>query len=65
MSTSGIESEVSNLNLNEKKVDPKPTESATAPVKEPKAPKPKKDAPILLKTAKVFTYLFQKLFLRS
>jgi len=45
MSTSGIESEVSNLSLNEKKAE-------TAPVKEPKAPKPKKEAPILLKTAK-------------
>lgn len=49
MSTTGLESEVSNLS-----VEAKP---APAAEKAQKAPKPKKDAPILLKCAKVFTSL--------
>lgn len=52
MSTTGLESEVSNLSMEANK-SPKPVEAASAP-KEPKqkAPKPKKEAAILLKTAK-------------
>lgn len=50
MSTSGIESEVSNLSLDQKQTGS--NEPTIDPVKTPKAPKPKKDAPILLKTAK-------------
>lgn len=52
MSTTGLESEVSNLSMEANKSS-KPVEATSAP-KEPKqrAPKPKKEAAILLKTAK-------------
>lgn len=53
--TTGIESEVSNLSMENRKENA-PSESnppaAEQSQKAPKAPKPKKDAPILLKTAK-------------
>jgi hypothetical protein len=52
MST-GLESEVSNLSLEAKSAESKTVDVASAE-KAQKAPKPKKEAPILLKCAKVY-----------